>query len=220
MNLTKLFEAQALLDADIVKRHPVQEGEDRLSKKILALLVELGECANEFRGFKFWSNKQRPRTEIFVECEACLGTGDANYEMIQEDAEGIGQHEYIECVDCEGSGSVGPKNPLLEEYVDCLHFALSIGNDLKISKATGLDEYLHFSSVNSWTITKHFNYAFRQIVQFAETVDQSKPNKLLFVLAVSSILNLGHKLGFTWEQIEQAYFDKNQVNFNRQVNGY
>lgn len=39
MNLQKLFEAQAVLDADIEKHHPVQDGEDRLSKKILALLV-------------------------------------------------------------------------------------------------------------------------------------------------------------------------------------
>ncbi|MEK4091705.1 dUTP diphosphatase [Viridibacillus sp. FSL H8-0110] len=48
MNLTKLFEAQRELDLYIDQQHPVQPGEDRLSKKILALLVELGECANEW----------------------------------------------------------------------------------------------------------------------------------------------------------------------------
>ena len=64
MNLEKLFQMQKELDARILEEHPVQEGEDRLAKKILALLVELGELANEWRGCKYWSNDQEPRTEV------------------------------------------------------------------------------------------------------------------------------------------------------------
>ncbi|MGG3951379.1 dUTP diphosphatase, partial [Geobacillus thermodenitrificans] len=48
MNLQKLFEMQRQLDEYIEREHPRQEGEDRLSKKILALMVELGELANEW----------------------------------------------------------------------------------------------------------------------------------------------------------------------------
>jgi dimeric dUTPase (all-alpha-NTP-PPase superfamily) len=62
LNLQKLFEMQRQLDEHIEKEHPRQEGEDRLAKKILALFVELGELANEHRGFKYWSNDQEPRT--------------------------------------------------------------------------------------------------------------------------------------------------------------
>jgi len=40
MNLQKLFEMQEKLDADITAHHPVQEGENRLEKKVLALLVD------------------------------------------------------------------------------------------------------------------------------------------------------------------------------------
>lgn len=31
---------------------------------------------------------------------------------------------------------------------------------------------------------------------------------------------LGEMLGFTWSQIEQGYYDKNQINIERQNAGY
>lgn len=62
MNLTKLFEMQRELDERIIEQHGLQ-GEDLLPKKILALQVELGELAQEWRGFKFWSKDQQPRYE-------------------------------------------------------------------------------------------------------------------------------------------------------------
>lgn len=49
MNLSKLFEMQKELDEHIEKEHPREPGEDRLAKKILALQVELGELANEWK---------------------------------------------------------------------------------------------------------------------------------------------------------------------------
>lgn len=66
MNLYKLFKIQAKLDEKIVKEKGL-EGQDLLDKKILALQVELGELANEWRGFKFWSNDQKPRTVKYIE---------------------------------------------------------------------------------------------------------------------------------------------------------
>lgn len=70
MNLTKLFEMQRELDARIVKEKGL-EGKDLLPQKILALQVELGECANEWRGFKFWSNRQTPKLYPLEECSYC-----------------------------------------------------------------------------------------------------------------------------------------------------
>ncbi|OQP13166.1 dUTP diphosphatase [Geobacillus thermoleovorans] len=67
MNLQKLFELQRQLDEHIEQQHPQQEGEDRLAKKILALLVEIGELANETRCFKFWSNKGPSSRETILE---------------------------------------------------------------------------------------------------------------------------------------------------------
>src|SRR5690606_12300132 len=101
MNLSKLFEMQAKLDAHIEREHPRKENEDRLAKKVLALQVELGELCNCWRGFKYWSNDQEPGTVKYIENR---------------------KHR---------------QNPLLEEYVDCLHFLLSIGLESEIGTFTG-----------------------------------------------------------------------------------
>ncbi|MCT8138628.1 dUTP diphosphatase [Anaerobacillus sp. CMMVII] len=66
MNLIKLFKKQKELDDRIVKEHNL-EGQYLLSDKILALLVELGELANETRCFKFWSDKPPSAPDIVIE---------------------------------------------------------------------------------------------------------------------------------------------------------
>ena len=106
MNLTKLFEAQRVLDERIEQEHPVKPEEDRVAMKILALQVELGECANEWRGFKFWSKNQNPVT---TSIRPIFGTN----------VDGSQHQSFREC------------NPLLEELVDVLHFILSLGNEVK-----------------------------------------------------------------------------------------
>src|SRR5690606_12185173 len=123
MNLAKLFEMQKELDDRILAEHPIQEGEVRLAKKILALLVELGELANEARFFKFWSHDQEPRTEVKIPCRFCGGHGEGYF----AGHKWTGKKE--KCISCNGTGIEGLKNPLLEEYVDGLHFLFSIGLD-------------------------------------------------------------------------------------------
>lgn len=41
-----------------------------------------------------------------------------------------------------------------------------------------------------------------------------------YVVVFNNFLSLGEMLGFTWEEIEQAYYDKNKINHQRQENGY
>ena len=67
MNLGKLFLAQKELDARIEEQHPRAEGEIRNPEKVLALLVELGELANETRCFKFWSFKPASEKKVILE---------------------------------------------------------------------------------------------------------------------------------------------------------
>src|SRR5690625_2968355 len=128
MNLEKLFKIQTELDKRIVEKHGLQN-EDLLDKKILALQVELGELANEWRGFKFWSEDREPKTKEYPKdictCKDCaMHWCDKVHESTAEE-EGI----YV--------------NPLLEEYVDCLHFILSIGLEL------GADDFLE--SYDDWS---------------------------------------------------------------------
>jgi len=182
MNLAKLFEMQKELDDRILAEHPIQEGEDRLAKKILALLVELGELAQEWRGFKFWSKDQEPRTGG----ECCCDDGYFDIHM------GNGVVEQGICPFCEGIGEL--PNTLLEEYVDCLHFLLSIGLESEIGTFTG-DELM---PIKMGTIEMQFITLFKATVTFLEDINYYLDIWELF-------LGLGEMLGFTWGQIEEAY---------------
>ncbi|MCY7631424.1 dUTP diphosphatase, partial [Bacillus altitudinis] len=199
------------------------EGQDLLPGLILALQVELAECANEWRGFKFWSNDQQPCTERLIVCSPCNGTGDVNYERVAEDAEGYGGHEFIKCEDCNGEGTAGTKNPLLEEYVDCLHFILSIGNLTKYSKNNDVND-LKRNTVEAIGVNV-FLELFKEITFFNEVRKVSKntiepAHTMIYERIFWRFNELGEALGFTPRQIEAAYMEKNAVNHKRQQEGY
>lgn len=202
MNLQKLFKAQAELDKHIYEQHPVEDGEDRLAKKILALQVELGECANEWRGFKYWSDDREPRTEIPIDCPYCYGKGYMNHDEVFEGG------EPWPCKRCDGSGAYGYKNPLLEEFVDCLHFILSIGNQIEFDQEID-DQYI------SDSITRQFNFIFEDVSKLMKSIRMRKPKadlKAWYEMIIEGIIGLGEMLGFTWDQIEESYFEKNRIN--------
>lgn len=199
MNLKALYETQAKLDADILVKHPVQEGEDRLSKKMLALQVELGELANEIRTWKFWSNDQEPRTSVEVKCDHCGGNGVDNFK---------------ECKKCDGWGKLLNQNLVLGEYVDGLHFILNIGNDLNLNNSF----YRSFkprSNIEEQLMDVFIHTSFLAVeYRTKQSVDFSYKN------IMNVYLGLGEMLGFSWEQIEHAYYEKNKINLERQENGY
>jgi len=190
MNLGKLFETQAALDEHIMQEHPELRGQNNLDWKLLALQVELGECANEWRGFKKWSKDQEPRTRKYLtpytEQDACLGVG-AQW-----------------------------TNPLLEEYVDCLHFILSIGLEIGDTNfdVHSRNEYVKSDFGNrKMDITEQFislNWLVGCILEY----------KIHYEQTLFELINLGEMLGFTWEQVEEAYYAKNKVNHERQNAGY
>ena len=66
MQLEKLFKMQKALDQHIEEKHELQQ-EDLFNRKVLALLVEVGELANETRCFKFWSVKPSSEKSVVLE---------------------------------------------------------------------------------------------------------------------------------------------------------
>lgn len=171
---------QKVLDERIEKEHPRHDGEDRFAKKILSLQVELGELANEWRGFKFWKVNQDPVT----------------YRRGQKWVEGKCETFY--------------SNPLLDEYVDCLHFILSIGFE-QANWITNLKIRVHTLDDTQ----KQFKGMYKRIVEFEDL-----PSSKMYDRIFGWFIGLGEMLGFTWEQIEQAYIKKNEVNHERQATGY
>jgi dimeric dUTPase (all-alpha-NTP-PPase superfamily) len=158
INLQPLFEKQRQLDEYIVKTKGL-EGQDLLPNKILALQVELGELANEWRGFKHWSDDREPRRE-----------------------------------------------KMLEEYVDCLHFMISIGLEIHAQPQ------LAYTPEKDETVLQQIQHMFG-VVRLCYANNQWQWSMAVF-------LGLGEMLGFTWEEIEAAYNAKWQENIRRQQTGY
>ncbi|MEW9500631.1 dUTP diphosphatase [Jeotgalibacillus marinus] len=157
----KLYSMQYELDTFIEREKKLGE-ESLVAKKIVALLVEVGELANETRCFKFWSDK-------------------------------------------------GPseRSVILEEYVDGIHFLLSLG----------LETNLRYSSNHNeqpiTNLTEQFQKLFGCIHRFAEHPSQSNYDQMWDVY-----LCLGESLEFSEMDIMNAYLEKNEVNVNRQKEGY
>lgn len=173
MNLTKMFEMQKKLGQVGLFNY---RGPDRFDKLVLALLTELGELANEWRGFKFWSKDQLPR-------------------MIKPRA------PYMDLDDAEFY------NPLLEEYVDGLHFLLELGIELV--------NYQDWEPEYEKDITEQFRTIYYHVALLDEIVARDEYDYI-----TGYYLGLGEMLGFTHEQIEEAYMAKNAINHKRQEEGY
>lgn len=140
---------------------------DRFDKLCLALRVEIGETANEHRGFKFWSIDQLPREKM------------------------------------------------LEELIDCVHFVLEIGIILGLDNVRDWFVESNIQIFKEPTVTEQFNLVFDYTTSVREYPNIDCYDQLFY-----SIFGLGEMLGFTHEQLSQAYIDKNKVNIQRQAEGY
>jgi dimeric dUTPase (all-alpha-NTP-PPase superfamily) len=98
---------------------------------------------------------------------------------------------------------------ILEEYVDCLHFILSIGIEKQYQ-----DIKIDLKPVE-YPLTDQFLNIFIDVNDFV--ICSSKDQ---YVTLFEDFLNLGISLGFKAEQIETAYLKKNAINHERQANGY
>src|SRR5690625_1141477 len=143
MNWTTLFSMQRKLDDHIKTKHNLVH-ENLLEDKYLALLVELGELANETRCFKFWSTKP-----------------------------------------------ANAREQILEEYVDGIHFILSLG----IEKGYRFTKKPESSSTKLTTsLTDQFNHVFRAIINFRDEASEQNYEHLFL-----QFLQLGRLLQFSSE---------------------
>lgn len=101
---------------------------------------------------------------------------------------------------------------ILEEYVDCLHFVLSIG--LEHQEYLEPIEYQDYIKEND-NITEQFHQVFKSVSDYEWYRDETNYYEM-----ACQVLGLGEMLGFTEEQIEQAYLEKNKINHERQNTGY
>ena len=98
---------------------------------------------------------------------------------------------------------------IIEEYVDGLHFILSVGHDKGLSYTSSA------LTDNGSDQTDSFLELYRSIGAF-----YSEPVQETYVALFQSFLQLGQQLGFTEASILKAYQQKNEVNHTRQDEGY
>lgn len=161
IELTPLFALQAELDQEIAAIHGV-DYESTFSRRLLALLVELGEFANETRCFKYWSYK-----------------------------------------------GPSPKQTILDEYADGLHFLLSLGIPL------GVSTYKHYFHVVEKDLTAAILKVYASVTKLREeyTVEN-------YAKAFADYLNIIPLFDYSSEEVLEAYVKKLSTNHKRQEDHY
>ncbi|PPA86028.1 dUTPase [Brevibacillus laterosporus] len=214
MSLETLFEKQKQLDDYIIKKKGLDTlpKQELLNNSVLALQVEICELANEWRGFKHWSEDREPRNESLVECKECKGTGLVT-----------GNPDDGWCEYCSSNGFI-ESNPMLEEYVDCLHFFLSIAWQIGLST----DDLYAWEDQLEGETTILFTELLINVGQInGDQIFANKPKDVFqhrrehFKASLYIFYNLGEqRLGISYEDMVQAYLDKWQINMQRQESGY
>lgn len=101
----------------------------------------------------------------------------------------------------------GDRGLALQEYVDGLHFLLSYGNAIEFDFSKY--EYKRPEEMDQ-----------RDIILGLFSIFSNLPYIKQFEEALTYYLMLGENLNFTAEEIETAYYAKNEVNHERQEVGY
>lgn len=99
------------------------------------------------------------------------------------------------------SSAVDNREKGLVEYVDCLHFALSLVN------------YAEYDINDYYKYDKPVYLPLWQILASAGNLEYAYDS-------LEWLFALGNYLGFTWEEIYNAYKKKNEVNYQRLRSGY
>ena len=194
MNFKKLQAMQAKLDEVILADKTPMTAEERFNKTLVALSVEIAEVVNCVEHFKFWKdNKGKVDSDRFTNLIEVGFIDNIAMEYVTKE-----QAHYL---------------TLIEECSDALHFILSLANQVDFE-------------INE--IGKHF--------KIADDVDSLEKN----VLFLNQVIGLGdfnhfhsdlemiidvffiyiNQLGISEQELEQAYYDKNKINYERLENGY
>lgn len=215
IDLTRIFEEQDRLNKETAAKHEEYSklSRDQLTRNyVFAALAEAGEMANEWSHFKIWKSTRKENRD--APCQKCNGLGELNCKK---------------CVYCEN----GRVNPLREEYIDVVHFIISvaIGFDLdsneyllenkerpkvEVSPKVAYNLYLEL-----YKYLVYANVLIEELEKFPHTKETNQKERTKVATQLLNVLfDLGYSMGFTDADIERAYFAKNKVNKIRQENNY
>ncbi|MGL5640564.1 MAG: dUTP diphosphatase [Mycoplasmoidaceae bacterium] len=163
VNLNDIILTQIQLDNFIEKNHNLLK-KNLVSRKRLALIIELSELCNEVRCFKFWSLKK-----------------------------------------------ISHKDIILDEFVDCLHFIISIGLFYGI-KEMKFSLKIPKKRKDNIQLSKFFI----DLISNVNSLNNDKKVKAF----IKKLFKLAIDLDLEFSEIKKAYYSKNQININRQKENY
>lgn len=104
--------------------------------------------------------------------------------------------------------AVDNRDKALVEYVDCLHFAMSLHYYKDDEIATDNLKMFEHNNTN----------LYENISNIMDSLFHIDPYCNIYTSLLEGILLLGSRLGFTWEEIYKTYIKKNKINYDRQIN--
>ena len=205
MNFKKLQAMQAKLDEAILAEKEPMTAEERFNKTLVALSVEIAEVANTVEHFKFWKDNK--------------GKIDYDRFAVDWDYEGtpiIGYYDYKEGVeDYQISFEQAHRLTLIEECSDALHVILSLANQCNENISTM--EFL----INDGIYSKEEHYRNLQyLINYMEYREEINFKNEWIRSITEGFCCYTYSLGVKFKELEQAYYDKNKINYERLENGY
>ena len=204
MNFKKLQAMQAKLDEAILADKAPMTTEERFNKTLIALSVEIAEVANTVEHFKFWKdNKGKVDEKRFIVTSVIVNN------LIKDD--------YLNSLDNTTMQYVTEKQAhrltLIEECSDALHFILSLANQIDY-KIVGLGKHFKISE-DADSLEKNFLFlnhviGLREFKHFHSDLEMIIDVFFIYI----------NQLGVSQQELEQAYYDKNKINYERLENGY
>lgn len=210
LNMKKLKEMQAEMDKKAAETHDLDMG-SRLwfENRITALIGELYEVLAVVETFKDWKiNKGKVDTKRFVVVDdEQETTASINHKIDLNTNEQVENEQALHLT-------------LVEECSDCLHFLLTIINYVDID-----DVYLKNYSMIDGNVAELFKIASRKLVDLQDRVilDDMTVNantKMAVMSLIDVVFSYFDKLGVTQDELEQAYYDKHEINEERLKEGY
>ncbi|WP_088103772.1 dUTP diphosphatase [Halalkalibacter urbisdiaboli] len=102
------------------------------------------------------------------------------------------------------------KEVILEEYVDGLHFILTMGIAL---------DFMNFEPGRTIEQEETLTKQFTRVMERTHQLHQER-SETSYIQLFQDFLMLGQMLELSEEEIERGYYEKNQVNHKRQDEGY
>lgn len=207
MNFKKLQAMQAKLDEAILAEKAPMTAEERFNKTLVALSVEIAEVANCAEHFKFWKDNKGMKVDEsrFIKYKSPYFSN-----VIYLDNKETDETKMEEL-----TREQAHRLTLIEECSDALHFILSLANQLDEDISTM--EY----RLNDGMFTKECQYRdLQKLINYYDFLDEIENKKEWIRFVVEGFHCYTYSLGVTREELEQAYYDKNKINYKRLENGY